>query len=161
MYPSSFATPPGCVRIVTSCSAQLVETFGQDGKCLHQEVIIQRGPSLVRGMMTAHFFAPLLSHGRGLTTTVLPSKCSNVITSIYVSADNPGEFRAGIRAFYPKESNMHAQKAVTQIETIIAILNEAKEILDDNDTLDFDIERRLNVSEEIAEDVLEYVSDQT
>ena len=161
MYPSSFATPPGCVRVVSRCSAQLVATFGPDGRCLHQEVIIQRGPAIVLDMTTKHFFAPLLSHVRGLTTTVYPSKCSNVITSIYVSMDNPNELRCGIRAFYPKEISMHAQEAITQIDTIITTLEEAKVVLNDNDTDYFDIDRKLNVMEEIADEVAEYVSDQT
>ena len=161
MYPSSFTTPHGCARVVSHCSAQLVETFGPDGKCLHQEVIIQRGPSLVQNMMTEHFFAPLLSHGRGLTTTVYPSKCSNVITSIYVSMDNPSELRCGIRAFYPKELNMHAQEAITQIDGIINTLEESKTVLNEHDTDDFDIDRKLNVIEDIADEVSEYISDQT
>jgi len=113
-------------------------------------------------MIREVFFNPLLSHGRGLIQKMnFPSRCSSVITSICVSPDNPGEFRAGIRAFYPKETSMHAREAIEQIETIVETLNEAKTKIEENDTCDFDIDRKLNVIEEISAEVTEYVVDQT
>lgn len=162
MFPSSFGIPSGGHRVVRRCSAHLVETYGPDGKCLHQEVIIHRLPSDAQCTITETFFYPLLSHGRGLIQKMsFPSKCSSVITSIYVSPDNPGEFRCGIRAFYPKETIMRAQDAVTQIDSIIDTLAEAKQAIEDNDTYDFDIDRKLNVMDEIATEVNEYILDQT
>lgn len=159
--PSSFASGPGTYRVVSLCSAQLVETFGPDGKCLHQEVIIHRLPSRANPTIQESFFNPLLSHGRGITTTNFPLKCSSVITSIYVNSNEPAVFRCGIRAFYKQEHIMRAQDAVTQIETAVTALEEAKQIIEDNDTMEFDLDRKLNLIEEISGEVLEYVSDQT
>jgi len=56
---------------------------------------------------------------------------------------------------------MHAREAIEQIETIVETLNEAKTKIEENDTCDFDIDRKLNVIEEISAEVTEYVVDQT
>ncbi len=161
MLPSSFVPMSGCSRVVTRCSAQLVEAFGRDGRGLHQEISVHRLPSTANPTIQAAFFNPLLSHGRGIMTTLYPSKCSSVITSTYVSSENPGEFRIGIRAFYPQESNMKAQDASKQIQDIIDNLTIAQRVIDDNDTLTFDVDRKLNMMEELADEVSDYVDDLT
>ena len=112
-------------------------------------------------MMTAAFFHPLQSHGRGITKTTFPWKCSSVITSIYVDADNPRTFRCGIRAFYNKEIGMKASEAAEQIQVIIDNLEELKQDVEDNDTYEFDIGRNLTTIENEVELIKDYVDDQT
>ena len=157
---STFDVPSGGYQTVRPCSAQLVATYGPGGRCLHQEVIIHLLPSNAQNMMTAAFFHPLQSHGRGTTKTKFPQKCSSVITSIYVDVDNPATFRCGIRAFYNKERNMKAQDAIDKIESIIGTLEGIKEDLEANDTYDFDIDRQLGTIETEVINVEEYVEDE-
>lgn len=158
---SSFDIPSGGYRTVSPCSAQLVETFGPDGKSLHQEVIIHLLPSNAQPMMTGAFFHPLQSHGRGVMSPMnYPSKSSSVITSIYVDNDNPRTFRVGIRAFYPQEHQMKAQEAVEALEQTISELETAKQKIEENDTNEFDIDRKVNLISEVAEEINEYLADQ-
>ena len=89
-----------------------------------------------------------------------PSKCSSVITSIYVSADNPRIFRCGIRAFYNQEKNMNASKAAASIDDIIAVLEGVKQKLEDNDTYDFDIGTYITKLEETANDIQDYIDEE-
>lgn len=157
---SSFNIPSGGFREVRPCSAQLVATYGPDGRCLHQEVIIHLLPSSVHGMTLASFFNPLQSHGLGTVPMNYPSKCSSVITSIYVGADNPRTFRCGIRAFYPQENKMQAQAAITSIDNTIAVLQAITVKLEENDTYDFDIQKDVDSAADTADSIEEYIDDQ-
>jgi len=112
-------------------------------------------------MMTAAFFHPLQSHGRGITKTSFPQKCSSVITSIYVDANNPRTFRCGIRAFYNQEKIMKAQEAIDQLEAVISDLDTVKGEIEANDTYEFDIGRKLNLISALTEEISDYVADQT
>ena len=159
---STFDIPSGGYREVRPCSAQLVETYGPDGKCWHQEVIIHLLPQSAQHMTMAAFFNPLQSHGRGITTEMsYPSKCSSVITSIYVDANNPRTFRCGIRAFYKPESIMKAREAADQIQVIIDELEVIKQEVEDKDTYEFDIGRELTTISSEVERINDYVEDQT
>ncbi len=158
---SSCDVPSGGYRVVRPCSAQLVETYGPDGKSFHQELIIHLLPSTAQIMMKETIFNPLQSHGLGQATTMnYPSKCSSVITSIYVDANNPRTFRCGIRAFYNQEKNMNASKAASDVDDIIGILENIKQKLEDNDTYDFDIEANLTKIEETAVAVEDYIDEE-
>ena len=158
---SSFELPAGGYRVVRPCSAQLVETYGPDGKCVHQEVIIHLLPSGVLPTMTEAFFHPLQSHALGRETKMnFPSKCSSVITSIYVSAENPRTFRCGIRAFYNQEKNMNASKAAANVEDTITVLEGVKAKLEDNDGYDFDIEVNLTKLEDTALEIQDYIDEE-
>jgi len=113
-------------------------------------------------MMMAAFFHPLQSHGHGITTEMsFPPKCSSVITSIYVDANNPRTFRCGIRAFYQPETTMKAQEAADQIQVIIDDLEVVKQEVEDNDTYEFDIGRELTTIQNEVERITDYVDDQT
>lgn len=158
---SSCDIPSGGFREVRPCSAQLVETYGPDGKCFHQELIIHLLPSSVHPTMTGVFFNPLLSHGLGPGIKMsYPSKSSGAITSIYVDADNPRTFRCGIRAFYNQEKNMNASKAAANVEDTIAVLEGIKSKLEDNDGYDFDIESKLTTISDTADEVQDYIDDE-
>jgi len=158
---SSCDVPSGGYRVVRPCSAQLVETYGPDGKSFHQEVIIHLLPSTAQTMMREVIFNPLQSHGLGTAKQMsYPLKCSNVITSIYVDANNPRTFRCGIRAFYNQEKNMNASKAASDVDDIIGVLDNVKQKLEDNDTYDFDIEANLTKLEETAVAVEDYIDEQ-
>jgi hypothetical protein len=160
MYKSLCDVPNGGSRVVKRCSAQLVETFGPDGKCCHQELIIHRLPSDVPNMMTEAFFHPLRSHVLGSTTKMIyPSRCSNVILSTYVDTENPAVFRCGIRPFYNLEKHMNAQQVLEKLESAIESLESAKDGVNDNDTMEFDLGRKLNLLTELAEEVADYVAD--
>jgi len=158
---SSFDIPSGGYQEVRPCSAQLVETYGPDGKCLHQEVIIHLLPSSAQHMMMAAFFHPLQSHARGVTKTNFPLKCSDVITSIYVSEDNPRTFRCGIRAFYNQEKNMQAREAAEQIQSIIDDLQKVLQEVETNDTSEYDIGGSLTKIVNEVETIQDYIDDQT
>ena len=159
---STFDIPSGGYREVRPCSAQLVETYGPDGKCWHQEVIIHLLPQSAQHMTMAAFFNPLQSHGRGIMTKMsYPPKCSSVITSIYVDGDNPRTFRCGIRAFYQPESIMKSQEAVDQIQVIIDDLEVAKQEIEDNDMSEFDIGRELTSITSEVDRLTDYLDDQT
>ena len=160
MSVSSCDVPAGGYRIVRPCSAQLVETYGPDGKSFHQELIIHLLPSTAQLMMTEVIFNPLQSHGLGLAKELnYPLKCSGVITSIYVDADNPRTFRCGIRALYNQEKNMNASKAAASIDDTIGVLESIKQKLEDNDSYDFDIEAKLITISDTADEVEDYVDD--
>jgi len=158
---SSCDVPSGGYRVVRHCSAQLVETYGPDGKSFHQELIIHLLPSPAQNMMREVIFNPLQSHGRGLMTKMnYPSKCSSVITSIYVDADNPRTFRCGIRAFYNEDKNMNASKAAASVDDTVGVLDSVKQKLEDNDTYDFDIEAKLTKLSDLADEIEEYIDDE-
>lgn len=158
---SSCDVPAGGYRVVRPCSAQLVETYGPDGKSFHQELIIHLLPSTAQHMMTEVIFNPLQSHGLGrMTKPNYPSKCSHVITSIYVGANNPRTFRCGIRAFYHQEKNMNASKAAASVDDSISILEGIKQKLEDNDSYEFDIETKLNTIADTADEIDEYIDDE-
>jgi len=112
-------------------------------------------------MMREVIFNPLQSHGLGTATKMsYPLKCSGVITSIYVDANNPRTFRCGIRAFYNQEKNMNASKAASDVDDIIGVLDNIKQKLEDNDTYDFDIEANLTKLEETAIAVEDYIDEE-
>ncbi len=56
---------------------------------------------------------------------------------------------------------MKAQDAVKQIDEIIATLQAVRSTIDDNDTLTFDVDTKLNLMEEVSDEVSEYVDDLT
>lgn len=56
---------------------------------------------------------------------------------------------------------MKAQDASKQIQDIIDNLTIAQRVIDDNDTLTFDVDRKLNMMEELADEVSDYVDDLT
>ncbi len=56
---------------------------------------------------------------------------------------------------------MKAQDAVKQIDEIIATLQAASRTIDENDTLTFDVDSKLNRMEELSDEVSEYVDDIT
>lgn len=56
---------------------------------------------------------------------------------------------------------MNAQDAVKQIDEIMETLTAVRVTIDDNDTLTFDVDRKLNLLEEISDEVSEYVDDLT
>lgn len=56
---------------------------------------------------------------------------------------------------------MKAAAATRHINEIIDNLREARQVIEDNDTLDFDIETNLNKLEELSDEVSEYVEDLT
>ena len=157
---SSCKVPFGGFRVVRPCSAQVVATYGPDGKCFHQELIIHLLPSSAHDTTLADFFNPLRSHGLGHTKMVYPSKSSGAITSIYVDADNPRTFRCGIRAFYNQEKNMNASKAAANVEDTITVLEGIKSKLEDNDGYDFDIETKLGIIADTADEVQDYLDEE-
>ncbi len=56
---------------------------------------------------------------------------------------------------------MKAQDAINQIDEILCTLNAIRDTIDDNDTLTFDVDSKLNKMEELSDEVSEYVDDLT
>lgn len=54
---------------------------------------------------------------------------------------------------------MKADAASSKVYDVIETLNEVKATLDENDTLEFDIEGQLNTLEEAADALNDYVTD--
>ena len=55
---------------------------------------------------------------------------------------------------------MNASDAVSSLDSTIAVLENVKQKLDDNDTYDFDIEALVNRSADTADEIEDYIDDQ-